>query len=47
MGFGWRFVSASVGWLATKAVIRDWIDSGGYDRAVAAIVADGPDLQTQ
>ena len=30
-----------------KPVLRDWIDSGGYDRAVAEITADDPDIQTQ
>jgi hypothetical protein len=29
-----------------KAALRDWVDSGDYDRAVAAVVADDPDLQT-
>jgi hypothetical protein len=31
----------------TKAALRAWVDSGAYDRAVAEIVADDPDLQTQ
>lgn len=32
---------------AAKAALRDWVDSGDYDRAVAEIVANDPDLQTQ
>lgn len=31
---------------AAKAALRDWVDSGDYDRAVAEIVANDPDLQT-
>lgn len=30
-----------------KAAVRDWLDSGDYDRIVAELVADDPDLQTQ
>lgn len=32
---------------AVRAAVADWVDSGDYDRAVAEIVADDPDLQTQ
>jgi len=32
---------------AIRAAVADWLDSGDYDRAVAEIVADDPDLQTQ
>lgn len=32
---------------AIRAAVIDWVDSGDYDRAVAEIVADDPDLQTQ
>jgi hypothetical protein len=32
---------------AIRAAVADWVKSGGYDRAVAEIVADDPDLQTQ
>lgn len=32
---------------AARAAVADWVDSGDYDRAVAEIVADDPDLQTQ
>jgi hypothetical protein len=32
---------------AIRAAVADWVDSGDYDRAVAEIVADDPDLQTQ
>lgn len=31
---------------AIRAAIADWVDSGDYDRAVAELVADDPDLQT-
>jgi len=31
---------------AIRAAIADWVDSGDYDRAVAEVVADDPDLQT-
>lgn len=31
---------------AARAALRDWVDSGDYDRAVAEIVANDPDLQT-
>ncbi len=31
---------------AVRAAVADWMDSGDYDRAVAEIVADDPDLQT-
>jgi hypothetical protein len=30
-----------------RAAIADWLSSGDYDRAVAEIVADDPDLATQ
>lgn len=30
-----------------RAVLADWRASGDYDRAVAEIVADDPDLATQ
>lgn len=32
---------------AVRAAVADWVDSGDYDRAVAELVADDPDLQTQ
>lgn len=32
---------------AVRAAVADWADSGDYDRAVAELVADDPDLQTQ
>jgi len=32
---------------AIRAAVADWVDSGDYDRAVAEIVADDPDLQTR
>jgi hypothetical protein len=32
---------------AARAALADWVDSGDYDRAVAEIVADDPDIQTQ
>jgi len=32
---------------AIRAAVADWLDSGDYDRVVAEIVADDPDLQTQ
>lgn len=32
---------------AAREALRDWLASGDYDRAVAEIVADDPDLQTQ
>lgn len=30
-----------------RAALAEWVASGDYDRAVAEIVADDPDLQTQ
>jgi hypothetical protein len=30
-----------------QAALKDWVASGDYDRAVAEIVADDPDLDTQ
>ena len=30
-----------------RAAVASWLDSGDYDRIVAEIVADDPDLQTQ
>lgn len=30
---------------AARVAIRDWVDSGDYDRAVTEVVADDPDLQ--
>jgi hypothetical protein len=30
-----------------QAVLADWVASGDYDRAVAEIVVDDPDLATQ
>ncbi len=33
--------------LVAKAAIVDWVASGDYDRAVAEITADDPDLATQ
>jgi hypothetical protein len=30
-----------------RAALLDWMASGDYDRAVAEIVADDPDLSTQ
>ena len=30
-----------------SAALADWLSSGDYDRAVAEIVADDPDLATQ
>lgn len=30
-----------------RAVLRDWVTSGDYDRAVSAIVANDPDLATE
>ena len=30
-----------------RAALIDWVDSGDYDRAVAEIVADDPDLATE
>ncbi len=46
VGEGW---SASVDPLPPEAsaVLKDWVDSGDYDRAVEEIVADDPDLATQ
>lgn len=32
---------------AARAVLADWVASGDYDRAVAEIVADDPNLATQ
>lgn len=32
---------------AVRAAVADWVDSGDYDRAVAELVADDPDLQTR
>jgi hypothetical protein len=32
---------------AAREALRDWVDSGDYDRAVAEIVADDPDMQAQ
>lgn len=29
-----------------QAVLREWRDSGEFDRAIAEVVADDPDLQT-
>lgn len=29
------------------AILKDWVDSGDYDRAVAELVADDPDMRTQ
>jgi hypothetical protein len=29
-----------------QAILRDWLESGDYDRIVAELVADDPDLQT-
>ena len=30
-----------------QAVVREWLDDGGYAAAVAAIAAEDPDLATQ
>lgn len=30
-----------------RAALIDWVESGDYDRAVAEIVADDPDLATE
>ena len=30
-----------------RAAIKDWLDSGDYDRIVAQIVANDPELATQ
>lgn len=30
-----------------REALRDWVDSGDYDRAVAELLADDPDLATQ
>ena len=30
-----------------RAAIADWVDSGDYDRAVAELVADDPQMRTQ
>ncbi len=30
-----------------RAALKDWVSSGDYDRAVAELVADDPDLATQ
>ena len=32
---------------AARAALADWVTSGDYDRAVAEITADDPDLATQ
>lgn len=32
---------------AASAVLVDWVGSGDYDRAIAEITADDPDLATQ
>jgi hypothetical protein len=32
---------------AARAALTDWISSGDYDRAVADITADDPDIATQ
>lgn len=32
---------------AAGAVLADWVASGDYDRAIAEITADDPDLATQ
>lgn len=32
---------------AARAVLSDWVTSGDYDRAVAEITADDPDIATQ
>lgn len=32
---------------AARAALADWVASGDYDRAVAEITADDPDLATQ
>lgn len=30
-----------------RAVLKDWVDSGDYNRAVAEIAADDPEFRTQ
>lgn len=32
---------------AIKAAVGEWVDGGGYDRAVAEIVAEDPEIPTQ
>lgn len=32
---------------AASAALADWVSDGDYDRAVAEIIADDPDLATQ
>jgi len=32
---------------AARAALADWVASGDYDRAIAVITADDPDLATQ
>ncbi|HXH59106.1 hypothetical protein [Iamia sp.] len=32
---------------AAREALRDWVASGDYDRTVAEIVANDPDMQTQ
>jgi hypothetical protein len=32
---------------AARAALAGWVDSGDYDRSVAEIVSDDPDLQSQ